>query len=46
MYMFSLIFPHQIFSKLCFCLQDFIKIVRQLLAAVSVNGLRYSDVTD
>ena len=32
-------FLHQIFSYLCFCLQDFIKTVRLLLAALSVNGL-------
>ena len=37
--MFWLILLHQIFSKLCFYLQDFIKIVRLLLAAVSINGL-------
>ena len=29
----------QIFSYSCFCLQDFSKIVRLLLAAVSINGL-------
>ena len=27
------------FSQLCICLQDFIKIVRLILAAVSINGL-------
>ena len=37
--MFMLTFLHQIFFKLCFCLQDFIKNVRLLLAIVSVNGL-------
>ena len=30
----------QIFSKICFCLKDIIKIVWLLLAAVSINGLR------
>ena len=37
--MFSLTFPLQIFSKLCFQLKDLLKIIRLLLAALSVNGL-------
>ena len=37
--MFGIIFLHQIFSLICFCLQDLIKIVRLLLAAMSINGL-------
>ena len=37
--MFLLTFLHEIFSRLCFCLQDIIKIVRLLLAVVSINGL-------
>ena len=32
-------FLHQIFYQLCFCLQEFIKVVRSLLAAVSINAL-------
>ena len=28
------------FPQFCFCLQDFIKIVRQLLATKSINGLK------
>ena len=32
------------FSQICFGLQDFIKIVRLLLAAVSNNGLNVCDV--
>ena len=38
--MFRLTFLHQIFCQLCFCLKDFIKIVRLVLASVSINGLR------
>ena len=37
-----LIFLPQIFSQLCFCLKDMIKIVRPLLAAMSINGLTQS----
>ena len=37
--MFCLTFLLQIFSQLCSCLQTIIKIVRLLLAAVSINGL-------
>ena len=40
--MFWLTFLDQIFSWLCFCLQIIIKIVRLLLAAVSINGLTHS----
>ena len=36
--MICLTFLHQIISYLCFCLQDFIKIVMLLMAAVSING--------
>ena len=36
---FYLIFLLQIFSHLCFCSKDLIKIVRPLLVAVSNNGL-------
>ena len=32
-----------LFSRLCFCLQDFVKIIRRLLATVSINGLSYID---
>ena len=38
--MFLLTFLNQIFSCLCFCLQNINKTVRLLLAAVSINGLR------
>ena len=37
--MVYLTFLHQIFSKLSFCLLDFIKIVWLLFASVSINGL-------
>ena len=37
--MFWLTFLHQIFSWLCFCWQNMIKIVRLLLAAASIKGL-------
>ena len=37
--MFSLTFFHQIISRFCFCQQNIIKIVRLLLAAVSIIGL-------
>ena len=37
--MFRITFLNQIFSLICFCLQDFTKVVRLLLAAVSINGL-------
>ena len=37
--MFSLTLLLQIFSKLCFHLKDLLKIIRLLLAALSVNGL-------
>ena len=37
--MFRMTFLNQIFSLICFCLQDFTKVVRLLLAAVSINGL-------
>ena len=37
--MFSRTFLRQIFSQLCFSLEDFIKSVRLYLAAVSINGL-------
>ena len=35
-------FLYRIFSQLCFCMRDFTKIVRLLLAAVSINGLTHS----
>ena len=38
--MLWLTFLHQIFSWHCFCLQNIIKFVRLLLAAVSTNGLK------
>ena len=37
--MFWSTFLDQIFSRLCFYLQNIIDIVRLLLAAVSINGL-------
>ena len=37
--MLSLTFLHQICSKLCFGQQDFIKIIRPPLSAVSINGI-------
>ena len=40
--MFRIAFLRQIFTDLCFCLQDFIKIVWQLLAAVSIIGLMFT----
>ena len=36
--MFLLTLLPQIFTLLCFCLKDFIKIVRLLFAAVSIKG--------
>ena len=42
--MSRLTFLQYIFFLLCFCLQDFIKIVRLLLAAVSIIGLTYSSL--
>ena len=38
--MFRITFLLQIYFQLCFCLQDFIHIVRLLLAAVSIYGLK------
>ena len=35
-------FLHQMFLKLCFCLQGFIEIVRLHLADASINGSTYS----
>ena len=40
--MFCLTFFLQIFSQLCFCVQDIIKINRRLLVVVSINGLTHS----
>ena len=37
--MFGSTFLPQIYSKLCICLQDSSRILRLLLAAVSINGL-------
>ena len=43
--MFSLTFLLQIFSKLCFHLKDLLKIIRLLLAALSVNNkIAYYDI--
>ena len=38
--MFWLTVLHEIFYRLCVCLQNIIEIVRLLLAAVGINGLR------
>ena len=35
----------QIFPQICFCVQDFIDIVRLLLTAVSIGGLKNYSLT-
>ena len=38
--MFRMTFLNEIFSLICFCPQDFTKVVRLLFTAVSINGLK------
>ena len=42
--MFSLTFLHQIFYQAMLSFKDLFKIVRVLLAALSVNRLKFSDL--